>query len=92
MRFLAHELYDELYAHAMTLEDWNEMVLRSERMAMFRATFERIIPNLERIGLLTDRVRLPAFELLQGDRRSARTAPRATRGTRDRKPAVPTRQ
>jgi len=57
-RFLAHEFYDEFYAHAMTRKQWDELVLRSEMMALFRKTmFRRIIPNLKRIGLLTDRVR-----------------------------------
>lgn len=57
-RFLAHEFYDEFYAHAMTRKQWDEMVLRSEMMSLFRTTmFKRIIPNLKRIGLLSDRVR-----------------------------------
>jgi hypothetical protein len=57
-RFLAHEFYDEFYAHAMTRKQWDELVLRSEMMSLFRKTmFRRIIPNLKRIGLLTDRVR-----------------------------------
>jgi hypothetical protein len=57
-RFLAHEFYDEFYAHAMTRKEWDETVLRSEMMEMFRKTmFRRIIPNLKRIGLLSDRVR-----------------------------------
>ena len=57
-RFLAHEFYDEFYAHAMTRKQWDELLLRSEMMAMFRKTmFKRIIPNLKRIGLLSDRVR-----------------------------------
>jgi hypothetical protein len=61
-RFLAHEFYDEFYAHAMTRKQWDEMVLRSEMMEMFRKTmFKRIIPNLKRIGLLSDRVR-PHYE------------------------------
>ncbi|MDD1749671.1 MAG: ferritin-like domain-containing protein [Methanothrix sp.] len=61
-RFLAHEFYDEFYAHAMTRKQWDEMVLKSEMMSMFRKTmFKRIIPNLKRIGLLTDRVR-PHYE------------------------------
>jgi hypothetical protein len=57
-RFLAHEFYDEFYAHAMNRREWDELVLRSEMMALFRKTmFRRIIPNLKRIGLLSDRVR-----------------------------------
>jgi hypothetical protein len=61
-RFLAHEFYDEFYAHAMTRKEWDEVVGRSEMMEMFRKTmFKRIIPNLKRIGLLSDRVR-PHYE------------------------------
>ena len=57
-RFLVHEFYDEYYAHAMSRKQWDELVLRSEMMTLFRNTmFKRIIPNLKRIGLLTDRVR-----------------------------------
>jgi hypothetical protein len=61
-RFLAHEFYDEFYAHAMTRKEWDRVVLGSEMMNMFRKTmFKRIIPNLKRIGLLSDRVR-PHYE------------------------------
>jgi len=57
-RFLVHEFYDEYYAHAMSRKQWDELVLRSEMMTLFRNTmFKRIIPNLKRIGLLSDRVR-----------------------------------
>jgi len=61
-RFLAHEFYDEFYAHAMTRKQWDEVVNQSEMMTLFRKTmFKRIIPNLKRIGLLSDRVR-PHYE------------------------------
>ena len=61
-RFLAHEFYDEYYAHAMSRRAWDELVLRSSMMSLFRKTmFKRIIPNLKRIGLLSDRVR-PHYE------------------------------
>ena len=57
-RFLAHEFYDEFYAHAMSRAAWDAMVQKSELMGLFRTTmFKRIIPNLKRIGLLTDRIR-----------------------------------
>lgn len=57
-RFLAHEFYEEFYAHAMTRAEWDELVLRSNLMHFFRKTmFRRIVPNLKRIGLLSDRVR-----------------------------------
>lgn len=63
-RFLAHELYDEFFAHRMKRSEWDKMVLESEMMAVFRQSmFKRIIPNLKRIGLLSDRIR-PRYEKL----------------------------
>jgi hypothetical protein len=57
-RFLAHEFYDEFYGHIMTRKDWDALVLASPLMSFFRKTmFRRILPNLKRIGLLTDRIR-----------------------------------
>jgi hypothetical protein len=57
-RFLAHEFYEEHWAHEMSRSEWNRLVLASEMMAMFRRTmFKRIVPNLKRIGLLSERVR-----------------------------------
>jgi hypothetical protein len=63
-RFLAHEFYEEHWAHAMSRKEWNRLVLESEFMAFFRKTlFKRIVPNLRQIGLLSDRVR-PYYEEL----------------------------
>jgi len=63
-RFLAHELYDEFFAHRMKRSEWDKMVLESEMMAIFRRSmFKRIVPNLKRIGLLSDRVRKHYEEL-----------------------------
>jgi hypothetical protein len=57
-RFLAGEFYEEHWAHAMSRGEWNELVLESGMIKMFRqAMFKRTIPNLKRIGLLSDRVR-----------------------------------
>lgn len=57
-RFFAHEFYDEYYGAFMSRAQWDQMVLRSDLMAAFRDTMlKRIIPNLRRIGLLSDRVR-----------------------------------
>jgi hypothetical protein len=57
-RFLAHEFYDEFYGHAMSRKEWDTRVQQSGMMDLFRKTmFKRIIPNLKRIGLLSDRVR-----------------------------------
>lgn len=57
-RFLAHEFYDEYYAHLVRRSEWNRMILESPFMDFFRRTmFRRIVPNLKRIGLLSDRIR-----------------------------------
>ncbi|MBI4819242.1 MAG: ferritin-like domain-containing protein [Deltaproteobacteria bacterium] len=61
-RFLAHELRDEFWGHAISRSEWNRRVLGSELMRRFRSKmFRRIVPNLNRIGLLTPRVR-PFYE------------------------------
>jgi hypothetical protein len=63
-RFLAHEFFDEYYAHCMSKREWNAAVLRSEFMGRFRNTmFRRLIPNLKKIHLLTDRIR-PHYDAL----------------------------
>jgi hypothetical protein len=63
-RFFAHEFYDEYYAHAMKRDAWDQLVLGSEMMALFRRTmFKRVVPNLKRIGLLSDRIR-PKYDAL----------------------------
>jgi hypothetical protein len=57
-RFLAHEYYEEHWAHAMGRAEWDRILLESEMMAIFRRTmFKRIVPNLKAIGLLSPRVR-----------------------------------
>ena len=57
-RFLAHEVYDEYWAHKMSRRQWNEIAMTAPFMLMFRKRmFKRIIPNLKRIGLLSDRIR-----------------------------------
>jgi hypothetical protein len=57
-RFLGHEFYEEHYAHAMSRSTWNRILLDTAYMRRFRATmFQRIVPNLKRIGLLSDRIR-----------------------------------
>jgi len=61
-RFLAHEFYDEYYGQALSRGAWDRVVLDSGMMALFRQTmFKRIVPNLKRIGLLSDRIR-PRYE------------------------------
>jgi hypothetical protein len=63
-RFLAHEFYDEHYAHVMKRADWDRGVLESQFMGHFRRTmFRRVIPNLKRVHLLSGRIR-PHYEAL----------------------------
>jgi hypothetical protein len=67
-RFLAHEFYDEYWGHAMSRRTWDSLVLRSPLMEIFRTTmFKRIVPNLAKLGLLSDRVkpRYAALGVLQ---------------------------
>ena len=57
-RFLAHEFYDEYYGHVMTRKEWDRLMMDSRFMRSFRQTmFQRIVPNLKRIGLISDRIR-----------------------------------
>jgi hypothetical protein len=57
-RFLAHEFYDEYYGHVMSRKAWDRTILESRYMEHFRQMmFKRLIPNLKRIGLLSDRIR-----------------------------------
>ncbi len=61
-RFLAHELYDEHYAHAMSRRQWNDFVGQSKGLNLFRTVmFTRLVPNLREIGLLSPRI-LPHYE------------------------------
>jgi hypothetical protein len=63
-RFLAHEFYDEYWAHAMSRREWDRILLGSAFMHIYRrAMYRRIVPNLKRIGLLSDRIR-PYYEKL----------------------------
>jgi len=63
-RFLAHEIHEESWAHRLSRREWDKMVSQGPLMAMFRRTmFKRIIPNLKRIGLLSDRIRPKYAEL-----------------------------
>ncbi|MEC9466079.1 MAG: ferritin-like domain-containing protein [Myxococcota bacterium] len=57
-RFLAHEFYDEYYGHALSRKEWERTLLNSDFMREFRfSMFRRIIPNLKRINLLSERIR-----------------------------------
>jgi hypothetical protein len=78
-RFLAHEFYEEHYAQELSRKEWNALVMESNMMALFRRTmFKRIIPNLKRIGLLSERVRPLYAELGLLEYESGRAAPELT--------------
>src|SRR5262249_3371959 len=63
-RFLAWEFYEEHWAHAFRRAEWERLSLSSRLMGSFRQTmFKRIVPNLKRIGLLSDRIR-PRYDAL----------------------------
>ena len=61
-RFLAHELYDEWWAHKLSRSTWNQFILRAPGLERFRhAMFSRMVPNLREIGLMSDRIK-PHYE------------------------------
>ncbi len=57
-RFLSHELYYEWFEGQISLKEWDEVVMSAPSMAAFRhLMFLRLIPNLEYIGLMSDRIK-----------------------------------
>ncbi|RME89958.1 MAG: hypothetical protein D6767_07660, partial [Candidatus Hydrogenedentota bacterium] len=61
-RFMFKELYEEFFAHKTSWRNWVDIITNSTIMQEFRLTlFSRLIPNLKRIGLLSDRIR-PRYE------------------------------
>ena len=63
-RFLIHEMYEEYWTHQFSLKEWNKFAASSQLMQMFRRSMFRIImPNLKRIGLLSDRIK-PKYDAL----------------------------
>ena len=57
-RFLAHELYDEWWAHKLSRKTWNQFILRAPGLESFRhAMFSRMVPNLREIGLMSERIK-----------------------------------
>ena len=63
-RFLAHEFWEEHWAAHIPRAEWDRLSLHSPFMRTFRETlFRRVIPNLKRIGLLSERVR-PHYDAL----------------------------
>jgi hypothetical protein len=78
-RFLAHEFYEENFAHLMTLAAWDKLIAESALMGLFRRSmFKRVIPNLKRIGLLSDRIRPKYAALGVLEYESGRAAPELT--------------
>lgn len=61
-RFMAYEVYDEWFAGRMPRATWRMFIDRSPSMREFRhVMFNRLMPNLREIGLLSDRIR-PRYE------------------------------
>lgn len=57
-RFLAHEVFDEWFGGMITRKQWNDAVTASPAMQHFRKMmFDRLIPNLEYLGLMSPRIR-----------------------------------
>ncbi|MGH8505680.1 MAG: ferritin-like domain-containing protein [Stenotrophobium sp.] len=57
-RFLGRELYYDWFSGRMTLKSWDDVVLNSPSMHAFRQImFARLMPNLEYIGLMSDRIK-----------------------------------
>lgn len=57
-RFLGREMYYDWFEGTMSLRDWDEVILNAPSMAVFRQImFQRLIPNLEYIGLMSDRIK-----------------------------------
>ena len=57
-RFLIHEMYEEYWGNYFTLKEWNKFASESQLMTFFRKSmFRLMIPNLKRLGLLTDRIK-----------------------------------
>jgi hypothetical protein len=56
-RFLAHEVYEEWFEGSMSRKQWEKIVTGSQGMSLFRTLmFQRLVPNLRAIGLLTPRM------------------------------------
>ena len=57
-RFLAHEVFEEWFEGMITRQQWNQLISASPAMQNFRKTmFDRLIPNLDYIGLMSPRIR-----------------------------------
>jgi hypothetical protein len=57
-RFMAYEVYEEWFEHKLTRAQWRHLMNAAPGMEEFRHTmFNRLVPNLREIGLLSDRVK-----------------------------------
>lgn len=57
-RFKAHEIYHEWFSHKFPLKAWDQATQNAPSTLGFRRImFERLIPNLEYIGLMSDRIK-----------------------------------
>jgi hypothetical protein len=51
-------MYEEYWGNYFTLKEWNKFASQSQLMQFFRKSmFRLMIPNLKRLGLLSDRIR-----------------------------------
>ena len=58
-RFLMHEVYEEWFGDRIRRRDWDRMIQTAPGMQKFRKImFSRLMPNLDYIGLLSDRTKL----------------------------------
>ncbi len=56
-RFFAHEIYEEWFSHKLSRATWNRLMSESPAMTKFRSImFQRLVPNLQYIGLLSPRM------------------------------------
>jgi hypothetical protein len=61
-RFMAYEVYDEWFEGLISREQWRKFITNVKGMRMFRdVMFERLVPNLREIGLLSPRI-IPYYE------------------------------
>jgi hypothetical protein len=61
-RFMAYEVYEEWFEGLISREQWRKFITEARGMKMFRRVmFERLVPNLREIGLLSARIR-PYYE------------------------------
>ena len=90
-RFLVHEFYDEFYGHCMSRKQWDVLIMNSQYMRNFRQTmFRRLVPNLKRINLMSDRIRphYAALGLLEFENDKAAPELTASELIRDSEPPV----